>query len=204
MAERVRRYAQWRSLPNPEAFIHALEANHAWEFARRPLDVNGLIEYWKQHGRLGSLTELIEHSLRLSLRETEPRETNYPLTPETARRGAEALAATVLLCRNFNIKVPDDAYVPSVSALDASNCLPAMWSAAEKRALLTRPLFDVSAVIRNRHVSKNVREDMFLLVRYGHLTACLEIALEVIGAPDEEETIKLYAAAALRKGEIGR
>lgn len=331
--ERVRRYAQWRGLPDPEAFIHALETNYAWEFARRPLDVNGLIEYWKQHGRLGSLTELIEHSLRLSLRETEPRETNYPLTPETARRGAEALAAAVLLCRNFNIKVPDDAYIPPVSALDASHCLPAMWSAAERRALLTRPLFDgatygcirfhhrrmieylaaswinermrdgcplarlgallfaqhqgeyilrptlasvatwlangnephnrqvrerllqiepgihfrygdpaqlpleykrrilnalcnrysdrrwvwlehdpealarladpslsadVSAVIRNRHVPKNVREDMFLLVRYGRLTACLEIALEVIAAPDEEETIKLYAAAALR------
>src|SRR3990172_4275430 len=143
--DRVRSYAQWRGLSNPEDFIKALDEHHAWEFARRPLDVNGLIEFWKHYGRLGSLTEMIEYSLDIDLRETEGRETTYPLTPESSRQGAEALAAAAILCRNLNFKVPDDAYIPATMALDAANCLPTTWSAAERRALLTRPLFDGAA-----------------------------------------------------------
>jgi hypothetical protein len=139
---RVRRYAQWSNLPDAEAFIQALDANHAWEFARRPLDVNGLIEYWQIHNRLGSLTDLIENSIRLGLRESEARETIDPLTPEIARQGAETLAAAAVFCRNLNFRVPDDAFLPHTAALDPATCLPTTWKANQRRALLTRPLFD--------------------------------------------------------------
>ncbi|MGA1823960.1 MAG: hypothetical protein ACMUIP_04780, partial [bacterium] len=141
-SERVRCYAQGYGLSDPEAFIQALNEHHAWEWARRPLDVNGLIDYWREHGKLGSLVELIEHNLTLSLRESETRERNDPLTPEDARQGAEALAAAALLCRNLNFKVPDDAHIPDTAALDAAICLPSTWSAIQRRALLSRPLFD--------------------------------------------------------------
>ena len=57
---------------------------------------------------------------------------------------------------------------------------------------------DVSGLIRNRHVAANLRADMFQLVRYGRLTDCLETALHIIAAPDEDDTIKQYAVAALR------
>ena len=140
--EQVREYALWRKLPGVEAFLKALDANHAWEFARRPLDVNGLIEYWRVHHRLGGLTDLIENSIKLGLRESEGRETAYPLTPEDARQGAETLAAAAIFCRNLNFRVPDDALIPRSAALDAVDCLPRIWKADQKRALLTRPLFD--------------------------------------------------------------
>lgn len=141
--DRVRAYARWRGLADTERFVAALDSRHAWEFARRPLDVHSLIEFWRSHHRLGTLTELIEHSLSVSLRETEGRETLDPLSPATARQGAEALAAAALLCRNLNFKVPDDAFVPvETSALNSGSCLPATWKPQESRALLTRTLFD--------------------------------------------------------------
>jgi hypothetical protein len=139
---RVRRYAQWRNLPDVEAFIVALDQNYAWEFARRPIDVNGLIEYWRIHKRLGNLTDLTENSIKLGLRESEGRETTDPLTPEDARQGAETLAAAAVFCRNLNFKVPDDALLPHTAALDPATCLPTTWRADQRRAILTRPLFD--------------------------------------------------------------
>ena len=86
--EQVRVFTQFRGLSDPDAFIQSLDDHYAWEFARRPLDVDWLIEYWRENKRLGSLTELIEHSLKHFLRETESREKQYPLTPERAREGA--------------------------------------------------------------------------------------------------------------------
>ncbi|MEW6739569.1 MAG: hypothetical protein AB1325_06640 [Nitrospirota bacterium] len=139
---RVRLYAQGRGVAAPDDFIQALNEHYAWEFARRPLDVNAMVEYWQDYGRLGSLTELIEHNLTRSLRESETRETACHLTLEKARKGAEALAAAAMLCKNLNFKVPDDAFIPASAAIDASICLPADWSAAERRSLLDRPLFD--------------------------------------------------------------
>jgi len=330
---RVSGYAQWLGLSDPEAFIEALQTNHAWEFARRPLDVNGLVEYWRQYGRLGTLTELIENSLMLLLRETEPRETTDLLTPINARQGSEVLAAAVLLCGNLNIRVPDDAFVPATPALEAAKCLPGTWSTGERRTLLTRPLFDgatygtirfhhrrmmeylavswmnrcmdagcpldrledilferhqgdyilrpnlapvaawlangnnphnrqvrerllaaepeihfrygdpaqlpleykrrvlnaifnlhsgrrqtwlkydpqalarlaepalaadVSGLISNRDAAGSLRTDLLQLVRYGRLTDCLESALYIIAAPDEDDTVKQYAVSALR------
>jgi hypothetical protein len=142
-ADRVRLYARWLGLTDTDDFISAIDSHHAWEFARRPLDVHSLIEFWRTHGRLGSLTELIEHSLSVSLRETERRESLDPLTPITARRGAEALAATALLCRNLNFKIPDEAFVSvDTSVIDSTSCLPGTWSPVARRALLTRTLFD--------------------------------------------------------------
>ena len=140
--EQVRAFAQFRGLTDAEAFIQALDDNYAWEFARRPLDVDWLIDYWRVNRRFGSLTELIEHGLRHYLRETEGRESQYPLTPENAREGAEFLAAASLLCRNLNYKVPDDAFLPDTVALDSGVCLPDSWLAKERRALLDRPLFE--------------------------------------------------------------
>ncbi len=135
-------YALWRNLPDVEAFIESIDQNHAWEFARRPLDVNGLIEYWRIHKRLGSLTDLIENGIKLELRESEGRETTDPLTLEDARQGAETLAAAAVFCRNLNFRVQDDALLQQTTALDPATCLPTTWKADQRRAFLTRPLFD--------------------------------------------------------------
>jgi hypothetical protein len=119
-----------------------LDQQHAWEFVRRPVDVTELVSYWQDKGRLGSLTELIEHDLQTKLRETTARENLDPLDEKQAREGAEALAAAVVFCRQFSFRIRDDAHLPNVPGLEARSCLPEDWRPDQCRALLSRALFD--------------------------------------------------------------
>ncbi len=50
----VRKFATER-ISAPDEFIEAIENGDAWDFARRPLDVEDLIAYWNEHGTLGNL-----------------------------------------------------------------------------------------------------------------------------------------------------
>jgi len=52
---RVETFAGGIGVPNPGGFVAALNQCHAWEFARRPLDVIDLANFWIAHGRFGSL-----------------------------------------------------------------------------------------------------------------------------------------------------
>ena len=58
--ERVQRFAEARGVSDAERFLKALDDRYAWEFARRPLDVVDLINYWEQKKELRALTELLE------------------------------------------------------------------------------------------------------------------------------------------------
>ena len=330
---RVEKLVRETSGVDPASFLQALEEHHAWEFARRPVDVIGLLSFWSQFSRLGSLTELLEHDLRQKLRETDAREAQDPLNENQARDGAEALAAATVFCRRFAFRVRDDAGLSSEDGLDAYTCLSADWRPEQCRALLARAIFDsasygrirfhhrrvseylasqwvtkrvhegcpiavleellfarigdrrvirpalapvaawlscgnspwndevrswvleaapwiymqfgdaetlplefkhriiralvthyqdrsqvwiganpeslrrladhrladdVSAIIRNREISEDLRATMLQLVRHGRLTGCLDTALDIIASPDESEHLKIYAAAAVR------
>lgn len=138
-AKRVKLFAQSQGVKDVDSFLEALDINYAWEFARRPVDVTGLLNYWKSHGRLGTLTELIEHDINFKLSET--RDLKF-ISAEQARQGAEMLAASVILCRQFNIKISDDAHVPDESGLSPALCLPESWTPDAIRALLSRAVFD--------------------------------------------------------------
>jgi len=330
---RVERLARDIGVADPEAFLRALDDRHAWEFARRPIDVVDLVSYWSEHHRLGSLTELLEYDLNRKLRETDTRTPQDPLCESRARDGAQALAAATIFCRRFSFCVRDDADPSKEDALDACGCLPSDWKPAECRALLMRPLFDsaafgrirfhhrrlaeylaarwlnkrmqegcpinviedllfnrigsrrvvrpalapvaawlstgdtawnkevqrwaleaapwiylqygdpealsadfkrkvvsafvahfhdrrqvwvnvdgeslqrladpvlsddVSAIIRDRDISVDLRSAMLQLVRHGRLTGCMDTALDIVATPDEDDHLKIYAAAAIR------
>jgi hypothetical protein len=333
--DRVTRLASAQEGFAVQAFVAALDEAHAWEFARRPIDVVDLMEFWTARGRLGSLSELLEFDVDRKLRETTRRERKDPLSQEKARQGAETLGAATVLCRQPTFRVPDDVLLHSqdAGALDAAACLPADWRPEERRALLERAIFDsasygrirfhhrrvgeylaakwlqsrvnegcsveeieellsdtvgtkrvirpalgpvaawlaseddalghavrewvlnaapevhlkygdparlplqyrrdllrrlvqqfdgrqrvwidldddclgrlanpeladdVTAIIRNRSISADLRAKMLLLVRHGRLTECLDAALDVVSSPDEGPRIKAYAAATLR------
>ncbi len=57
---------------------------------------------------------------------------------------------------------------------------------------------DFSAIIDDPTNSQDVRAEMLQTVRYGKLAACLSSALALIRSPDESDTLKTYAAAAIR------
>jgi hypothetical protein len=155
--ERVRTFVEKRCIGNPDRFVEELDNRSAWEFARRPLDVFDLAEFWMANGRLGTLTEIIEHDVTTKLRETTRRHTNFPLSEEKAREGAEALAVATILCKQHQFKVPDDTY-KAPDALDAASCLPADWVPAHITALLSRPLFDSATYGQIRFHHRRVAE----------------------------------------------
>jgi hypothetical protein len=155
--ERVRTFAERRGIGNSDLFVEELDNRFAWEFARRPLDVLDLAEFWRANGRLGTLTEIIEHDVTRKLRETTQRHTHFPLSEEKAREGAEALAVATILCKRHQFKVPDDTF-KAPDALDAASCLPADWVPAQVDALLSRPLFDSATYGQIRFHHRRVAE----------------------------------------------
>lgn len=136
-------------------FLDALDRSHAWEFARRPLDVRALVEFWRKEGRIGSLTELIEFELQRNLCERRAH-AHDPLTDEDARAGAEALAAGVVFCGTASIKVPDEGLIGH--GLDGRICVPEHFTRDQFEALLTRPIFDGESHGHVRFHHRRVRE----------------------------------------------
>lgn len=151
----VERFAGSRGVPAQE-FLAAVDAHHAWEFARRPADIVDLVNYWIEYGQLASFTELMEHSIRCKLRPSE-RDSGDPLSEQQARRGAEALGAATIFCRQFNFKVPDETYVVP-NALDAHSSLPKDWPKEHGKALLVRPIFDSASYGRIRFHHRRIAE----------------------------------------------
>lgn len=155
--DRVRIFAERRGIGNPDQFLAALDNHSAWEFAGRPVDVFDLASFWMTHGRLGSLTEIIEHDVTTKLRETVERRANFRLSEARAREGAEWLAAATLLCKQQQFKVPDETFLAQ-DGLDATNCLPEDWEPSEVAALLSRPLFDSATYGQIRFHHRRVSE----------------------------------------------
>lgn len=153
--EQVAALARAKNYPRVDEFLTALDQSHAWEFARRPIDVMALADFWQQHGRIGTLTELIEFDLVRNLRERRPR-TGDPLADGDARLGAEALAAGVVFCGEPSIKVSDANL--GGAGLDGQLCLPATFTRDQFDSLLARPVFDGASFGRVRFHHRRVRE----------------------------------------------
>src|SRR5262249_44712608 len=133
----------------------ALDAAHAWEFVRRPLDVFELSAFWNINQRIGSLTEIIENDLKTKLRPRTARD-DHTISEQNAREGAEWLAAATILCRSFSFSVTDeqtDAASPTFE-----NCLPAGWEPQLSRALANRALFDGASYGRIRFHHRRISE----------------------------------------------
>lgn len=156
-AVRVEILVRHLGLADSGAFTSALDRHHASTFTRRPLDVAGLVAFWIKEGRLGSLRELIEYDLEMHLRE-RPERPPDGLTPELARRGAETLAAACILCRETNIRVPDERRDGIGNAIEAADCLPPGWQPAWVGALLQRGIFDDAIYGRMRFHHRRVTE----------------------------------------------
>ena len=148
--ERVRTYVEGKNATDADAFIKELDTNHAWEFARRPLDVDDLLIFWQENDRLGALTELIEFSLEKKL-QPSPRDKEDPLSIEEARIGAQCLATATQLCRKLNFLIPEaQEDTTTAGAMAPLACLPKEWISMKVRALVGRPLFDVASLGRIR------------------------------------------------------
>jgi hypothetical protein len=151
-ADKVRTYAAGKNVPELDALIGAIQAANMWEFARRPLDLDWIVRYWRSHGRLGSFTEMIEASLRERVQENDPdRARRDRLDAERAQRGLERIGAALVFGRQTTIAIPDkDAPVEDArTTVKIDDVLPD-WSNEDRLQLLTRPAFDPATFGRAR------------------------------------------------------
>jgi hypothetical protein len=156
-AERVRLFAKGKNVQNVDAFISQIEAGNLWQFARRPLDLDWLVEFWHNHSRLGSLAETLEVCLAERLQESNlDRTRQNSLDVARAMHAIERIGAALVFGRKSTIRVPDAEIRLSAdpSSLDIADVLPD-WSPQDRSLLLVRAVFDPATLGRARFHNDN-------------------------------------------------
>lgn len=151
-ADKVRTYAAAKNAPELDGLIDAIQAANMWEFAQRPLDLDWIVRYWREHGRLGSFKAMIEASLRERVQETDPdRARRDRLDVVRSQRGLERIGAALVFGRQTTIAIPDnDAPAEDARAASKINDVLPDWSNEDRLQLLTRPAFDPATFGRAR------------------------------------------------------
>ncbi|HBJ85807.1 MAG TPA: hypothetical protein DDZ88_18420 [Verrucomicrobiales bacterium] len=184
----VKRYVEGHAVTDSAGFCAALDEAYAWELAARPLDVNLLVTYWKEHRRIGRPAEMHEHLITEQLKERPEKaeyERQFPIEPGKAREGAETLAASTILCRRLDFKIEVET-LSEAGGLDARACLPDDWEPSAVHALLSRPLFDAAIYGSTRFHHRGFAE---------YLAACWFIRLLGRECPVEEVLDLLFASS---------
>ena len=95
----IETFARRRGVEDTPAFLEEIERRDAGIFAGRPLDLDGLIEVWKDSGRLGTRAEQHEANVRAKLKDDPKWSGKGALSDDKARDGAERLALALALTR---------------------------------------------------------------------------------------------------------
>jgi hypothetical protein len=149
---RLRRFASEKGVTDVTAFLDQIQLANLWRFARRPLDLDWLVQFWKEHGRLGALTEILESSLRSRVGETKnDRARDDTLDATRAFQGLERVGAALVFGRKATIAIPDSELlrVEDERPLDINEVLPD-WPAQDRSHLWSRPVFDPATFGRVR------------------------------------------------------
>lgn len=184
--EQIDRFLEASGVNDAKPFRTAVERMEAESLTTRPLDFLELVDFWREHHRIGTRLELMRSSIDRRLEERDQSRAEFlPISPERLREGARLLAAATTLGQNAAIRVPDgDANkkgIPVRSVLIG-------WNDADTGALLSRPIFEpgiygtvrfhhrtvreylaaewLNGLIRN-FASRVKIENMFFLTQYG-------------------------------------
>jgi len=190
-AQRVRLFAAAKGVLNVDAFMAQIDDATLWRFARRPLDLDWLVQFWQSHGRVGTLAEMLESSLAERLEETNlERARRDGLEATRAFNALERIGAALVFGRKSTIAIPDSdmALAKDNRAVDLADVLPD-WSADDRRRLLTRPVFDPATFGRAR-----LHNDNEGVVR-GYLTARWLSRLRAANLPQQTLMDLLFATA---------
>lgn len=158
-AKQIRRFAAACGVSDVASFLAALQIQNATSFAARPLDLDRLARFWRDHNRVGSLTELVEHSIAENLIEWNPdREHRLSTSSSDFRRMAELLAG----CLTFA-----DTESFAISDLPTGDDTPTRLhirevdfgvSGASRAEFVRLPLFDPASYGLGRFHHRSVRE----------------------------------------------
>jgi hypothetical protein len=164
---RVRQFAAEQNVKNPDSLMGQIHAANLWQFARRPLDLGWLVEFWHRNGRLGNPAEMLETCISERLLESNiDRARQDSLDLVRAAQAVERIGAALVFGRQETIAVPhsDIDFAPETSSLDIADVLPD-WSQRDRVVLLERAVFDPATLGRARFHNDNQG-----IVR-GYLTA---------------------------------
>ncbi|MCW2573544.1 MAG: uncharacterized protein JWO88_3602 [Frankiales bacterium] len=152
-------FAASLGVSDTDAFIQEIRAQDAWTFARRPLDLSELAATWNSSGKLGTRTEQHEANANAKLKDDSGRSDAGQLSDARARDGAERLALAIALTRTRTIRVPEQSILVQCAdgALDAAAIL-GDWDHVQRRALLSRAIFDPATYGRVRFHHPSVQE----------------------------------------------
>lgn len=151
-AERVRIFAEAKGAANLDALIAEIDVSNLWRFARRPLDLDWLVQFWKANRRLGSLAEMLATSLRERLQESDPvRAHRDPLDLDRALEALERIGAALVFGRTTTLCIPDGEIVLTGDnpGFDLADVLPDRGG-TDRARLLNRPVFDPATFGRVR------------------------------------------------------
>lgn len=155
-SDQIAVFTRARGIKNSKSFLDAVERADAWSFTSRPQDLQELIEFWIDKGRIGTRLEIMRNSINRRLSERDQgRAEARPLSAERARQGSRLLAAATTLARDTTIRIPDGA--DNSKGIAVQSVLPD-WDDKDQSTLLSRPIFDeaIYGVVRFHH--RPVRE----------------------------------------------
>lgn len=149
---RVRTFTLRAGVENPSAFVEAVSNGGLWRFAQRPLDLGWMVEFWRDHGRLGRLSEMVEASLSARLLETNRRHGRQDdLDTTNGWSAIERVGAALTFARSTTMAAPtvDLSDGGSDAGPTLAEILPD-WPSAKVTKLQSRPVFDPTTLGRTR------------------------------------------------------
>lgn len=118
--DRVATFARSAGIADVDAFLRRIDDANLWRFARRPLDLGWLVEFWRAHDRLGTLAEMLESSLERRSRETNPgRSQTDTLDSTRALRAVERIGGALVFTRKqrSQFRIPRSLYSKKIAVL---------------------------------------------------------------------------------------
>lgn len=156
--KQMRALAADQGVGDPDALLDAVNAHHAHDFAKRPLDFLELCGDWKVHGSIRAHCKQVDSSIDIKLRARGDRPERTQLPPKRARDGAARLALAALLSRKLTLwHSSDNDRGRGDAPLDPANILDD-WSDDEVKTLLERPLFGFATYGRVRFHNRSIVE----------------------------------------------
>ncbi len=143
---RIARFARANGIASVETFLEALERNGLMRFARRPLDLQWLVDHWQANQAFGSLREMLKLSVNKRLTETNTQLARIDaLTLDACNEAADRIGAAIVLQEVDAIVVPDSGLdrLEVVEAIDLAQLLPD-WTSADRVKLISRAAFPPS------------------------------------------------------------
>ena len=183
--KQVETFVRAKGVTDVAGFMKAVERKEAHSETARPLDLEGLVDYWNANGKIGSQFELTKAAIARRLAEIDPdRAEATTLTRDQLRQAARTLAAASMMMQAPEIRLQD---APSeLRGVEPGDLLD--WPEKDIRTLLMRPLFVASKFgavrmyvqkarefltaewLQNRlvdHASRARIEALFFRIQYG-------------------------------------